>query len=367
MLVYRQRGLFPFIAAETAIISATTPPGPAASSAVADTSLAKADTAHARRVRRTRLVQRPADAGVRQTMYDVIFEADTFSGRAFDIGLLVAIVMSIVIVSLETVPDYGLDQLTAGEIAFADAAPLPRFFFVIEWALTLLFTVEYVLRLSCVRHPIRYALSFWGIVDLLSILPSYVSLFLGGSARSFMILRSVRLLRVFRVLKLWRMISEADELADAVWKSRGKIVVFLAVVLVAVTISGTLMYHIETVLLGSSHTSEFTSIPQAMYWAIVTMTTVGYGDVVPHTTIGKVISAALILLGYSLIIVPTGFVSAQLRGQTNGATVGGDDEPRELHPCPRCSAPTHRADATYCYRCGMRLDGRLVAPEPLPG
>ena len=307
---------------------------------------------------RKRLVQRPASPGPRQSLYDVIFEADTPSGRGFDIALLIAIVLSIVLVSIETVPSYGLSRLPEGRISFVDAGWFEKIVFVAEWLLTFLFTVEYVLRLSCVRHPIRYATSFWGIVDLLSIMPSYATLFVGSSARSFVILRSIRLLRVFRVLKLWRMMSQADELADAIWNSREKIIVFLAVVLVAVTISGTLMYQIETVLMGEGHDSDFTSIPQAMYWAIVTMTTVGYGDVVPHTTIGKIISAGLILLGYSLIIVPTSFVGAELSGRGVGS--------RELHPCPRCESPSHRSDAVYCFRCGARLDG-LVAESAISG
>ncbi|MEC7409689.1 MAG: ion transporter, partial [Planctomycetota bacterium] len=164
---------------------------------------------------------------MRTTLYDIIFEADTRAGRWFDIGLLVAILASITIVSLETVPAYQEKQR------------LMSIFWVTEWILTILFTLEYFLRLACVRHPIKYAFSFWGLIDLLSILPSYLTLLVGESTRSFVILRSVRLLRVFRVLKLWRMMNEADELSAAVWAARNKIVVFLAVVLVAVTISGT--------------------------------------------------------------------------------------------------------------------------------
>ncbi|KLU06201.1 potassium channel protein [Rhodopirellula islandica] len=302
------------------------------------------------KVLRRRLIQRPAEPGVRQTLYDVIFEADSTLGRGFDIALLVAIIASIVLVSLETVPEYGLQRDPKSE---TPVSTLATWFWVLEWFLTILFTIEYALRLYCVRHPLKYAFSFWGIVDLLSILPSYLALFVEYSAKSFVILRSVRLLRVFRVLKLWRMMSQADELADAVWKSREKIIVFLAVVLVAVTISGTLMYQIETVLMGSSHESDFTSIPQSMYWAIVTMTTVGYGDVVPHTTIGKIISAALILLGYSLIIVPTGFVSAELSSKLVTTT--------ERHLCSQCGLSNHRAGAVHCDRCGHRLDDVIPA------
>ncbi|MEC7679113.1 MAG: ion transporter [Planctomycetota bacterium] len=284
-----------------------------------------------------RQTQRPEKEGVRTTLYDIIFEADTRAGRWFDIGLLVAILASITIVSLETVPAYQEKQR------------LMSIFWVTEWILTILFTLEYFLRLACVRHPIKYAFSFWGLIDLLSILPSYLTLLVGESTRSFVILRSVRLLRVFRVLKLWRMMNEADELSAAVWAARNKIVVFLAVVLVAVTISGTLMYHIETLMSGNQGVeSDFTSIPQAMYWAIVTMTTVGYGDVVPLTSAGKVISAALILLGYSLIIVPSTFVSAEIMQRKRIPTSAR---------CHQCDAGEQREDATYCYRCGIRLDG----------
>ncbi|MDC0295536.1 ion transporter [bacterium] len=287
--------------------------------------------------RRKRLTQRPDQDGLRTAVYDIIFEADTRSGRWFDIGLLVAILASITVVSLESVPTYQ------------SLPSLMTTFDVIEWVLTGLFTLEYLLRLSCVRHPIKYAFSFWGLIDLLSILPSYMTLLIGNSSRSFVILRSVRLLRVFRVLKLWRMMNEADELSGAVWAARNKIIVFLAVVLVAVTISGTLMFHIETYMAqGHEEESDFTSIPQSMYWAIVTMTTVGYGDVVPLTSAGKVISAALILLGYSLIIVPSTFVNAEIMQRRKKP---GPDA------CHQCDATTHHEDATYCYRCGLRLDG----------
>ncbi len=297
------------------------------------------DQNHARQHRtlnaeRRRHKQRPEQPGWKQSLYDIIFEADTPAGRWFDIGLLIAILASITIVSLETVPSYK------------ERARILSFFNGTEWVLTILFTIEYVLRLSCVRKPLRYAFSFWGLIDLLSILPSYITLFVGRSSRSFVILRSVRLLRVFRVLKLWRMMDEADELAAAVWSARNKIIVFLAVVLVAVTISGTLMYYIEAIQAGDQN--QFTSIPQAMYWAIVTMTTVGYGDVVPQTAVGKMISAILILLGYSLIIVPSTFVSAQFAGRSQDT-----DE----SPCPACHASGQRSDATFCYRCGAKLFG----------
>lgn len=287
--------------------------------------------------KRKRLSQRPDSPQWRSSLYDIIFEADTPTGRWFDIVLLVAILASVTFVALETVP------------SFKEREGLATFFNSAEWILTILFTIEYVLRLICVRRPMRYAFSFWGVIDLLSILPSYITPFFGPSSVSFVMLRSIRLLRVFRVLKLWRMMNDADELGAAVWKARNKIIVFLTVVLVAVTISGALMYHIETVLtVGEGGGSQFTSIPQAMYWAIVTMTTVGYGDIVPQTAVGKVISAILILLGYSLIIVPSSFVSAEIMQNKNAI----DDL-----PCDECDALGHRADATYCHRCGARLDG----------
>lgn len=284
---------------------------------------------------RRRLSLRPDSPPWRTQLYDIIFEADTPAGKIFDVALLIAILASITVVSLETVS--SLDWLGP-------------YFEWSEWILTILFTIEFILRLICSRRPLRYVFSFWGIIDLLSILPSYITFFAGGSPRSFVILRSIRLLRVFRVLKLWRMMSEADELAEAIWRVRSKIVVFLTVVLVAVTISGTLMYHIEMLppaIEPGDPVSQFTSIPQSMYWAIVTMTTVGYGDVVPQTSIGKVISALLILLGYSLIIVPSTFVSAEFLSHKN---VNEEDL-----PCQNCEAPKHRDDAEFCFRCGERL------------
>jgi voltage-gated potassium channel len=292
---------------------------------------------------RRRMTQRPETPGWKMRLHDIIFESDTPAGRGFDIALLVAIFISITIVSLETVPSYKTRPL------------LMSWFERAEWFLTFLFTIEYLLRLSCVRHPLRYAFRFWGIIDLLSILPTYATYFVGSSSKSFAILRSVRLLRVFRVFKLWRMMSEADELGEAVWKARNKIIVFLAVVLVAVTISGTLMYHIETLMTEGAKNpdgtplppSGFTSIPQSMYWAIVTMTTVGYGDIVPRTAPGKLISAILILLGYSLIIVPSTFVSAEI--------IQSRQKPDE-HRCDNCDADGQRADADFCYRCGAPFD-----------
>ena len=306
--------------------------------------------------RRSRADQRPDGPHWRVVMHDIIFESDTRSGWIFDVALLVVILCSIAIVSIETIPSIDAKFL-----------PVLNGF---EWFLTILFTIEYIARLSCARHPLRYAISFWGIIDLLSILPTYIGLFLvDGHADSFVILRSIRLLRAFRVLKLWRMMRDAEELYDAIWKARHKIVVFLIVVLVAVTISGTLMYFVENVMPRISAKgnlpeaqeefieSQFDSIPQAMYWAIVTMTTVGYGDIVPKTVVGKFISATLILLGYSLIIVPSSFVTAELTSRgVAGQAKGTPDENDETElTCPRCASIEHREDAEYCFRCGERF------------
>ncbi len=248
-------------------------------------------------------------------------------------ALLAAILLSITVISLETI------QYFETRPAWLD------FFHGIEWVLTVLFTIEYIARLLCVHRPLRYAFSFFGIIDLLACLPLYLT-FARVDSKSLTIVRSIRLLRVFRVLKMMRMLREADSLKAAVWNSRDKILVFLATVMVAVTISGTLMYQVEHG--AEPETSQFTSIPQSMYWAIVTMTTVGYGDVVPHTPIGKFISAALILLGYSLIIVPTGFISAEIHAQKSGAA----DNSRT---CPHCFREGHADEANFCHICGEHL------------
>ena len=342
------------------------------------------------------------EEGWRRTVYIIIFEADTPLGKLFDVVLLFAILIGIALISLETVPD--LAQY---------AEQMRR----LEWIITLLFTTEYVLRLLCVRKPLRYGFSFWGLIDLVSFLPTYIVFFAGTNVGSFALVRAIRLLRVFRVLKLLRLMSEADELYRSVWESREKIVVFLFTIIIAVTLSGALMYHIENwadetvvtsetpvtitmreapssdvvialssgdadaetdnevtftpsnwsepkgVVVAHSETvptgSSFTSIPQSMYWAIVTMTTVGYGDVVPKTPFGKAISAMLILLGYSLIIVPTGFVTAKLSQSANQGSRGSPphDRPPQQgeRQCDQCGQGNHPPDAAFCNRCGAPL------------
>ncbi len=276
----------------------------------------------------------------RDDLYVIIFEADTRAGQIFDIGLLVAIILSVTVIALETVEYFETNDTWRDVLR------------TVEWILTLLFTAEYIARLVCVRRPLKYATSFFGIIDLLACIPLYLTLFQINS-KSWMIVRSIRLLRVFRVLKMMRMLREANDLQQAVWKSRDKIFVFLATVTVAVTIAGTLMYHVEHVELTDDQVTagevdQFQSIPQSMYWAIVTMTTVGYGDMVPRTPVGKAISAALILLGYSLIIVPTGFVSAEIQSQRK-------HERLTSRACPHCLREGHATDAVYCDTCGDKL------------
>jgi voltage-gated potassium channel len=264
-------------------------------------------------------------AAWRERLYHVIFESETPAGRAFDEALLVVILLSVAAVLLESVPgirdDYGRALRAA------------------EWTFTALFTVEYVLRLLTARAPGRYARSFFGVVDLLAVLPTYVAI-VAPETQSLLVIRAVRLLRVFRILKLSRHVGEAEVLARALSASRRKITVFFGGILTLVLIMGTLMYLIEGEAAG------FTSIPTAMYWAVVTMTTVGYGDIVPRTTLGKVVAAFAMLLGYSIIAVPTGIVSVEL-AQAGRA--------RRLGACAACGLAAHDADAAFCKRCGARL------------
>jgi voltage-gated potassium channel len=262
----------------------------------------------------------------RDRIHEIIFEAETPAGKAFDVALLVVILVSIAAVCLESVAAIR-DRL----------GPLLR---ALEWAITILFTVEYVLRLYSVRDPWRYALSFYGIVDLLSILPTYLSVFLPGS-QSLLVIRALRLLRIFRILKLVHFVGEARLLRAALRASVRKITVFLGAVLTIVVIVGALMYMIE----GSEN--GFTSIPQSIYWAIVTMTTVGYGDIAPQTILGKVVASLVMIMGYAIIAVPTGIVTVELASSVKSSV--------RTDACPACGADGHAADANHCRYCGTRL------------
>ena len=263
----------------------------------------------------------------RHRLHEVIFEADTPAGRAFDIALMIAIVLSVAAVLLESVA--GLRARWGGLLRAA------------EWAFTILFTVEYLVRLSCVRRPMRYARSFFGLVDLLAILPTYLSLLLPG-AQSLLVIRALRLLRVFRVLKLARFLGEAQDLTDALRSSARKILVFLLGVLTLVLITGSVLYLVE------GEENGFTSIPLSIYWAIVTMTTVGYGDLVPQTVLGKFLASFVMILGYGIIAVPTGIVTVEISRRLSS--------PISTQACPHCMAEGHVPQARYCHACGEGLE-----------
>ena len=264
----------------------------------------------------------------REYLNDIIFGAETPLGKGFDIVLIIMIILSIIMVML--------DSVEVMQIRYVE------FFYIGEWFFTLLFTVEYLLRLICVRKPWRYTCSFFGIVDLLSILPTYIGL-LVPSVKYMLALRVLRLLRVFRVLKLSEYMQEAHVLMDALDNSFRKIAVFLYVVLTLVVVFGSLMYVVE----GSN--AGFTSIPKSVYWAIVTLTTVGYGDIAPQSPLGQIIASAIMIMGYGIIAVPTGVYSAELFKQYQADKITND-------ACPDCGATGHDFDANYCKYCGYSLE-----------
>ena len=266
----------------------------------------------------------PPRSAWKDRLHEIIFEADTRAGKRFDILLLWVILASVAVVMLESV------QLIADAYS--------TWLFVLEWTFTIFFTIEYILRLISVRKPWRYAISFFGIVDLLSILPSYLALFQLGQS-SLRIIRIMRLLRVFRVLKLFGFVRQAKQLRSALRASSPKIAVFLLAVLVATVLMGTVMYIIEDPKDG------FTSIPRSIYWAIVTLTTVGYGDIAPQTALGQALAGVIMIIGYAIIAVPTGIVSLEMSKADNSNT----------QSCPSCSKEGHDDDATYCKFCGEEL------------
>ncbi|XYJ12105.1 ion transporter [Telluria sp. B2] len=268
--------------------------------------------------------------GWRARMHEVIFGIDTPAGRNFDIALVCVVLLSIVVVMLESVPWVG--------------ARYAGILHALEWGFTLLFTAEYIARLACVRRPMRYATSFYGLVDLVSVLPTYISLLVPGSA-VLLDIRVLRLLRVFRIFKLTLYIEEYTRLGEALRASRRKIMVFLSVVLMAIVVLGTLMYVVE------GPENGFTSIPMAMYWATVTMTTVGYGDITPHTYLGKAIASCMMLLGWGILAVPTGIVTAEMTSQRLGRR--GPRTPER--GCTACGSVGHDPRARFCKDCGAAL------------
>ena len=262
----------------------------------------------------------------RQILFEIIFEAETPAGKWFDIVLIICISLSVLTVMLDSVRSIRAES--------------GRFLYAAEWFFTILFTIEYILRLLCVRKPARYAASFFGIVDLLAILPTYTSLFFFAS-RHLSVIRVLRVLRIFRVLKLGHHTKEAAMLKKALYASRRKILVFLFVVLTLVIIIGSVIYIIE------GEENGFTSIPRSVYWAVVTLTTVGYGDISPNTGPGQFLAALVMILGYSIIAVPTGIVTVELSQAYSDKSTS--------QACPNCSAEGHDRNAEYCKFCGAKL------------
>lgn len=269
----------------------------------------------------------------RDRLYVIIFEADTTAGKWFDIGLIVSIILSVIAVMIDSVSSIHEE--------YKDRL------YAVEWFFTVLFTLEYGLRLFCIRRPLRYARSFFGIIDLLAILPTYASLLLPGS-QYLISIRILRILRVFRVLKLVEYSQEAQLLIQALRASRRKITVFLFTVLTLVVIFGSLMYLIE------GEENGFTSIPRSVYWAVVTLTTVGYGDISPKTNPGQFLAAFIMILGYGIIAVPTGIVTVELAHVRRGV---------QARPvCRECSCEDHASDARYCKDCGAELGEKDKGP-----
>lgn len=260
-------------------------------------------------------------------MHQIIFEADTPAGKLFDLVLFWSILASVLAVVLESMQEIQTDF---GDLLSA-----------VEWGFTVLFSVEYGLRLISVRRPLKYMVSFFGLVDLVSIMPSYLALFAIGS-HSLLVIRVLRLLRVFRVLKMRRYMQDADVLISALRESRRKILLFVDAVLLLVLIMGTLMYLVE------GPENGFTSIPRGIYWAIVTVTTVGYGDISPHTGLGQAIASLMMLMGYGIIAVPTGIITA-------GIQQAAKNKPLTTQACPDCMGEGHDTDARFCKFCGGKL------------
>lgn len=267
--------------------------------------------------------------GWRLRLYTIIFEADTRAGRNFDIALIVAILLSILFVML-------------GSVASINAQHAALFSWV-EIGFTALFTLEYIARLICVRHPLRYALSFFGIVDLLAMLPSYLALFF-PEVYVLVDIRVLRLLRIFRIFKLTAYLAEFTTLGFALRASARKILVFLSVVLMVVVIMGTVMYAVE----GPEH--GYTSIPASIYWAITTMTTVGFGDITPKTDLGRFIASTMMLMGWGVLAVPTGIVTAEMTAQRRQSA-----STPTTRTCQECLSEGHQADANFCQHCGAHL------------
>ncbi|WP_339755522.1 ion transporter [uncultured Winogradskyella sp.] len=274
-------------------------------------------------------------------LHEIIYEADTPAGKLFDVVLLIAILASIILVMLESINSFDEKYHV--------------FLNVSEWVITILFTIEYILRIVTVKKPLKYITSFYGVIDLLSTIPKYLSLVFVGT-HALVALRALRLLRVFRILKLARYLGASNQLTNAIKASRAKISVFLFAVIIAAIIFGTIMYLVE------GEENGFTNIPKSVYWSIVTLTTVGFGDIAPQTPLGQFIASLIMILGYGIIAVPTGIVSAEYTKASETKGKISDEEHKHLKNvalntqcCVNCLAETHKDDAEFCHKCGGKL------------
>jgi len=263
-------------------------------------------------------------------LYKIIYEADTPLGKLFDVVLLVIIVFSIILVMLESVASYNIKYREQ--------------FYIAEWVITIFFSLEYILRIITIDKPRKYIFSFYGIVDFLSTIPSYIIFFVGGS-NMFLAVRALRLLRVFRILKVTRYIGESQKLISALKNSRAKISIFLFAVLIICIITGTLMYLVE------GPENGFTNIPLSIYWCIVTLTTVGFGDIHPLTPLGRFIASFIMIIGYGVIAVPTGIVGAEISKDMN------KPHDQDLITCGSCGEKDHKKTSEFCHKCGNKLHG----------
>jgi len=268
---------------------------------------------------------------LRHQVHEIIFEADTPAGKVFDVCLLIAISISVALVLIESIEPF-------------DGAGF-RYFYAAEWCFTILFTIEYALRLWSLNKPVAYARSFFGIVDLLAILPTYIGLLVPG-AHHLLLIRALRALRLFRIFKMLEYIEGANMLLRALWRSRQRIIVFAFTIFLIVTVVGAVMYVVE------GEDAGYDSIPMAMYWAIVTITTVGYGDVVPQTWAGRMLASFVMLLGYAIIAIPTGIITAEVMDE-----IVTSRRSTNTQHCRNCGAIGHQDDAKFCRKCGTGLHG----------
>ncbi|EHQ43785.1 MULTISPECIES: ion transporter [Myroides] len=267
---------------------------------------------------------------LKQKIYIIIYGSNTFAGKLFDLVLLAVILLSVILVMLESIESYDMKHHTLLK--------------VLEWVITIFFTIEYVLRIICNKQPLKYIFSFYGIVDLISIMPMYLSFFVSDLG-ILSVVRALRLLRLFGILNLVPYIGQESNLKLAIKASRTKIIVFIYFIVVVSILLGALMYVIE------GKDNGFTSIPKSIYWCIVTLTTVGYGDIAPQTTIGQMIASFIMIMGYGIIAVPTGIVTAEFTSLKRNKSI----DARRRRTCSSCTTTIYDDDANYCYNCGQKL------------